>query len=74
MLNEKGAKLLKEVIIKKYKNVKLDSIHADDNEFYYEFKAKEEISEKDLEKLENEIQKIDNELYVKLLRVSRSIF
>lgn len=74
MLNENGAKLLKEVIIRKYGDIKLDSIHVDDNEFYYEFKAQESISENDLEELERDIEKIDSKIFVKLLRVSRSIF
>lgn len=74
MLNEKGAKLLKEVIIKNYGDVKLDSINADDNEFYYEFKVEESISENDLEKFEKEIEKIDSSIYIKLLRVSGVYF
>lgn len=74
MSNEKGAKLLKEVIIKKYGNVNLDSIYADDNEFYYEFKVEESISENDLEKFEKEIEKIDRSIFVKLLRVSGVYF
>ena len=74
MLNEKGAKLLKEVIIKKYGEVELDNIQSDNNEFYYEFKASKEISEKDLEELEKEIKKLDSKIFVKLLRASRSIF
>ncbi len=74
MLNEKGAELLKEVIVKNYGDVKLDSIYAGDNEFYYEFKVKEEISENDLEKFENEIKLIDNSIFVKLLRVSGVYF
>lgn len=74
MLNEKGAELLKEVIVKNYGDVKLDSIYAGDNEFYYEFKVKEEISENDLEKFENEIKLIDNSIFIKLLRVSGVYF
>ena len=34
MLNQKGAELLKKVIIKKYGEVKLDNLFADENEFY----------------------------------------
>ena len=70
MINEKGASLLKQVINNKYEDVKLDNIFSDENEFYYEFKVNEEISENDLEKLEKEIRKIDNKIFVKLLRVS----
>ena len=39
MINEKGANLLKKVILEKYGNVRLENIVADENEFYYEFKA-----------------------------------
>ena len=38
------------------------------------FKADEQVSENDFEKLENEIRKIDNDVYVKLLRVSGVYF
>lgn len=74
MINEKGANLLKKVILKKYENVRLDNAVADANEFYYEFKVNKEISENDLEKLENEMKKIDNQVFVKLLRVSGVYF
>ncbi len=70
MLNEKGVELLKQVIQKKYKNVRLDNVYADDDEFYYEFKANDPVSENDFENLENEIKKIDHEIYLKLLRIS----
>ena len=50
MINEKGANLLKNIIKEKFENVRLDNIVVDENEFYYEFKVNEEISEKDLEK------------------------
>ena len=74
MLNEKGAKLLKQVIKEKYKNVRLENAVANTSEFYYEFKANEEVGEKDLENLENAIRKIDNQIFVKLLRVSGVYF
>ena len=38
MINKKGAELLEQVIKEKYKNVQLDKIYFDENEFYYEFK------------------------------------
>ena len=50
IINEKGANLLKNIIKEKFENVRLDNIVVDENEFYYEFKVNEEISEKDLEK------------------------
>ncbi len=74
MINEKCAKLLKLVIQKKYKNVKLDKTFADANEFYYEFKIDDSISENDLSKLEKEIKELDKNVYVKLLRVSGVYF
>ena len=45
-----------------------------DDEFYYEFKSDEQVSENDFEKLENEIKKLDNSIYVKLLRISGVYF
>ncbi len=74
MINEKCAKLLKIVIQKKYKNVKLDKTFADANEFYYEFKIDDSISENDLSKLGKEIKELDKNVYVKLLRVSGVYF
>lgn len=70
MLNEKGAELLKRVIQNKYKDISLDSLYADDNEFYYEFKIHEVISENDFGNLEEEMKQLDSSIYVKLLRVS----
>lgn len=70
MLNEKGVGLLKQVIQEKYKNIRLDKIYVDENEFYYEFKNDEQVSENDFDALENEIRKLDNSIYVKLLRIS----
>lgn len=70
MLNEKGAELLKQVIHKKYKNIRLDKMHSDENEFYYEFKGEEPISENGFDTLEKECKKLDTSIYVKLLRVS----
>lgn len=70
MKNKKGAELLKEVIQKKYSDVRLDNEYSDENEFYYEFKVDEPISENDFGTLEKEIKKIDNTIHLKLLRVS----
>lgn len=65
MINEKGANLLKNIIKEKFENVRLDNIVVDENEFYYEFKVNEEISEKDLEKLEKQIGMLDNQIFIK---------
>ena len=73
-MNKKCCKLLKEVINKNYNNIRLDNMSCNDDEFYYEFKADEQVSENDFEKLENEIRKVDNSVYVKLLRVSGVYF
>lgn len=70
MKQEKCSKLLREVIQKKYQNVRLDNIHFDDEEFYYEFKIDDVVSENDFDALEKEIRKLDKSIYVKLLRVS----
>ncbi len=69
-MNKKCVELLKEVINNNYNNIRLDNMYYDDNEFYYEFKADEQVSENDFEKLENEIKKIDNSIYIKLIRIS----
>jgi len=70
MINEKAVLLLEQIIKEKYNNVKLDSKKFNDDEFYYEFKIEEKISENDFEYLENEINKLDNNCFVKLLRIS----
>ena len=69
-MNEKCAELLKKVINKFYHNVSLDSLSFSDNEFYYEFKCDEVVSENDFQMLEDEIKKIDSSVIVKLLKVS----
>ena len=69
-MNKKCCELLKEVINKNYNDISLDNMFYDENEFYYEFKSDNKISEKDFEKLENEMKKLDKNIYVKLLRIS----
>ena len=54
MINEKAVLLLERVIKDKYENVKLDNKVFNDEEFYYE----------------KEINKLDNNCFVKLLRIS----
>ena len=73
-MNKKCCELLKVVINKNYSNIRLDNMFCNNDEFYYEFKADEQVSENDFEKLENEIRKIDSNVYVKLLRVSGVYF
>ena len=67
-MNKKCCELLKEVIKNNYKNIRLDNMSYNDDEFYYEFKSDDQVSEKDFEKLENEIKQ--NNVYVKLLKIS----
>lgn len=70
MINEKSAELLKKVIHNKYNNLSHENIKIENNEFYYEFKLDEVISENDFPQLEQEINNLDNTIYVKLLRIS----
>lgn len=70
MLNKKGVELLKKVIQKEYKNIQLDNVYADENEFYYEFKIDAQVGENDFVFLESEMKKLDKYIYVKLLRIS----
>ena len=44
MINEKGSKLLQEVIRNNYSNVVYESIGFKDEEFYYDFKCDEVIA------------------------------
>jgi len=70
MINEKAVLLLEQIIKSKYKNVSLDNKVFNEEEFYYEFKVDDKISENDFELLESEINKLDNNCFVKLLRIS----
>ncbi len=69
-MNEICVELLKKVIKDKFSNIRLDNMFYDDNEFYYEFKSEEQVSENDFESIENEMKKINNNIFVKLLRIS----
>ena len=55
MINEKAVLLLEQIIKDKYKNVKLDNKVFNEEEFYYEFKIDEKISENDFESLEKRL-------------------
>ena len=72
-MNKKCCELLKEVINKKFTNIRLDKMVYNDLEFYYEFKCDESVGENDFNNLEEEIKKLDN-VYVKLLRISGVYF
>ena len=69
-MNEKVCSLLKKVINDNYHNISLDSMHYDNEEFYYEFKCDDGISENDFSILEGNIKKLDSNVYFKLLRIS----
>lgn len=73
-MNNKCVELLKEVINKKYHNIRLDNMFYNDDEFYYEFKSDEQVSENDFEQIEKEIKELDNSVYLKLLRISGVYF
>ena len=73
-MNKRCVELLKEVINKKYHNIRLDNIFYNDEDFYYEFKSDEQVSENDFLELEKEIKKLDNSVYLKLLRISGVYF
>lgn len=70
MLNEKAVLLLEQIIKNNYKEVEYSKTFADENEFFYEFKINEKISENDFSVLEKKINELDNECYVKLLKIS----
>ena len=73
-MNKICVELLKEVINKKYHNIRLDNIFYNDEDFYYEFKSDEQVSENDFLEIEKEIKKLDNSVYLKLLRISGVYF
>ena len=68
-MNKKSVELLKQVINNLYENISLDNISYDNDEFYYEFKSNNKISENDFNKIEEEMKKIDPGILVKLLRI-----
>lgn len=70
MINEKAVLLLKQVIKENNVDVKLDDYNFNEEEFYYEFKIDNKISEKEFKSIEKRIHEIDNSVYVKLLRIS----
>lgn len=70
MINKKSVELLKQVIHKNNDNLYYENVKVDDNEFYYEFKQDKTISENDFEQLEKEINRLDSNIFVKLLRIS----
>ena len=70
MLNEKGALLLKQVMKEKYKNIGRENIQFTLEEFWYDFKIDEKLSEKDFPLLEEEMRFKRPAFFVKLLKIS----
>lgn len=70
MANEKGVKLLQEIIHKKQKKIEVENCFSNEEEFFYECKLVNKISENDFAELEREMEKKDKTIYVKLLRIS----
>ena len=56
MLNEKGVKLLQKIIHKKQKKIELENCFSNEEEFFYECKLLDKISENNFEELEREIE------------------
>ena len=69
-MNKKSCELLKQVINNLYDNIRFDNMSYYDEEFYYDFKSDIKISENDFNKLEDEMKKLDDSVFVKLLRIS----
>ena len=69
-MNKECALILKQVINNKYNDIKLDNINYDEKEFYYEFKTNNQVSENDFKSIENEMLKINNNIFIKLIRIS----
>ena len=69
-MNEKCVNLLKEVIKNNYKNIEMDDLYFDENEFYYEFGSSDKVSENDFDDIISKMKEIDNSIFVKLIRIS----
>lgn len=69
-MNKKCVELLRQVIKNNYKNVRSDKTVVNEEEFYYDFQSDNSVSENDFLKIENEIKKLDNNIFVKLIRIS----
>lgn len=70
MLNEKGSLLLERIIKENYSNIRLDNKSYNDDEFYYEFKSDDKISENNFQGLEKKMHELDNNIFIKLIRIS----
>ena len=70
MINKKGVMLLQKYINDNYKNISLEDVSFNNDEFYYEFKMDNKISENDFINIEKELFNRDSSIYIKLLRIS----
>lgn len=73
-MNEKAVSLLEKIIKENYSNVRLDNKWFNDEEFYYEFKVDEKVSENQFEQFEKKIHELDENCFVKLIRISGVYF
>ena len=69
-MNKNACEMLKKVINLKYHDISLDNMYYDKDNFYYEFKCREKISENDFPKIEKEIKKLDDKCIIKLFQIS----
>lgn len=70
MMNEIAVSLLEKVIKDNYSNVRLDNKWSNNEEFYYEFKVDEKVSENQFEEFERNIHQMNDSCFVKLVRIS----
>lgn len=68
-MNDIASKLLKEIINEEYNNVELENIVINEEDFYYEFKVNERVSENDFAYLERKVHERNKEVYLKLLKI-----
>lgn len=68
-MNDKIIELLKNKVKSKYKNVCLEKININENEYYYDFKSDDVVSENDFLEIENDINE-NNDSIIKLIKIS----
>lgn len=68
-MNKEIIELLKSKIKSKYKNVCLENIIINEDEYYYDFKSDDVVSENDFSEIENSINS-NNDSIIKLVRIS----
>ena len=68
-MNKEIIELLKDKIKSKYKNVCLENIIIKEDEYYYDFKSDDVVSENDFLEIENDINE-NNDSIIKLIKIS----